>query len=207
MAGAFDLFRILLKSTCHSTLTFGRHPESWKSHEKFSLKFLSRIWGKWLRELWLYILCIGLDYVAHIDIGHVDFLETVHKQAEKPYVIVGLHFDQVRFIKTCTPTRFYRPLHHHCACWKGKIWCRKLFLIFGDKLIGQKTSCEPGKGKFKLTTLAWSHTNLFYTVFELHGLWWNVFQFSKMQNTIHITVMVTTVKLLIITRKKNYNCL
>uniref|UniRef100_A0A8C2BDC9 ethanolamine-phosphate cytidylyltransferase n=1 Tax=Cyprinus carpio TaxID=7962 RepID=A0A8C2BDC9_CYPCA len=27
-------------------------------------------------------------------IGHVDFLETVHKQAEKPYVIVGLHFDQ-----------------------------------------------------------------------------------------------------------------
>uniref|UniRef100_A0A671T9S1 ethanolamine-phosphate cytidylyltransferase n=1 Tax=Sinocyclocheilus anshuiensis TaxID=1608454 RepID=A0A671T9S1_9TELE len=27
-------------------------------------------------------------------IGHVDFLKTVHKQAEKPYVIVGLHFDQ-----------------------------------------------------------------------------------------------------------------
>ncbi|NP_001006037.1 ethanolamine-phosphate cytidylyltransferase [Danio rerio] len=27
-------------------------------------------------------------------IGHVDFLETVHGQAEKPYVIVGLHFDQ-----------------------------------------------------------------------------------------------------------------
>lgn len=27
-------------------------------------------------------------------IGHVDFLETVHRQAEKPYVIVGLHFDQ-----------------------------------------------------------------------------------------------------------------
>uniref|UniRef100_A0A8C9T7B8 ethanolamine-phosphate cytidylyltransferase n=1 Tax=Scleropages formosus TaxID=113540 RepID=A0A8C9T7B8_SCLFO len=27
-------------------------------------------------------------------IGHVDFLETVYKQAEKPYVIVGLHFDQ-----------------------------------------------------------------------------------------------------------------
>uniref|UniRef100_A0A7N6F8G8 ethanolamine-phosphate cytidylyltransferase n=1 Tax=Anabas testudineus TaxID=64144 RepID=A0A7N6F8G8_ANATE len=28
-------------------------------------------------------------------IGHVDFLEMVYKQAEKPYVIVGLHFDQV----------------------------------------------------------------------------------------------------------------
>ncbi|CAB1344375.1 unnamed protein product [Coregonus sp. 'balchen'] len=27
-------------------------------------------------------------------IGHVDFLETVYKQAERPYVIVGLHFDQ-----------------------------------------------------------------------------------------------------------------
>uniref|UniRef100_A0AAY4EEL1 ethanolamine-phosphate cytidylyltransferase n=1 Tax=Denticeps clupeoides TaxID=299321 RepID=A0AAY4EEL1_9TELE len=27
-------------------------------------------------------------------IGHVDFLETVYKQADRPYVIVGLHFDQ-----------------------------------------------------------------------------------------------------------------
>uniref|UniRef100_UPI003AAB4C94 ethanolamine-phosphate cytidylyltransferase isoform X3 n=1 Tax=Centroberyx gerrardi TaxID=166262 RepID=UPI003AAB4C94 len=27
-------------------------------------------------------------------IGHVDFLEMVYKQAERPYVIVGLHFDQ-----------------------------------------------------------------------------------------------------------------
>uniref|UniRef100_A0A672G5X6 ethanolamine-phosphate cytidylyltransferase n=1 Tax=Salarias fasciatus TaxID=181472 RepID=A0A672G5X6_SALFA len=27
-------------------------------------------------------------------IGHVDFLEAVHKLAEKPYIIVGLHFDQ-----------------------------------------------------------------------------------------------------------------
>lgn len=29
------------------------------------------------------------------DIGHVDFLEAVHKLSEKPYIIVGLHFDQV----------------------------------------------------------------------------------------------------------------
>ncbi|RXM92584.1 Ethanolamine-phosphate cytidylyltransferase [Acipenser ruthenus] len=28
------------------------------------------------------------------DIGHVDFLENVYKQSDKPYVIVGLHFDQ-----------------------------------------------------------------------------------------------------------------
>uniref|UniRef100_A0A8C4HC80 ethanolamine-phosphate cytidylyltransferase n=1 Tax=Dicentrarchus labrax TaxID=13489 RepID=A0A8C4HC80_DICLA len=27
-------------------------------------------------------------------IGHVDFLEAVHKLAEQPYIIVGLHFDQ-----------------------------------------------------------------------------------------------------------------
>uniref|UniRef100_A0A3Q3B8C1 ethanolamine-phosphate cytidylyltransferase n=1 Tax=Kryptolebias marmoratus TaxID=37003 RepID=A0A3Q3B8C1_KRYMA len=27
-------------------------------------------------------------------VGHVDFLEMVYKQAERPYVIVGLHFDQ-----------------------------------------------------------------------------------------------------------------
>ncbi|XP_027016634.1 ethanolamine-phosphate cytidylyltransferase isoform X1 [Tachysurus fulvidraco] len=27
-------------------------------------------------------------------IGHLDFLETVFKQAERPYIIVGLHFDQ-----------------------------------------------------------------------------------------------------------------
>ncbi|KAK1163772.1 ethanolamine-phosphate cytidylyltransferase-like isoform X2 [Acipenser oxyrinchus oxyrinchus] len=27
-------------------------------------------------------------------IGHVDFLENVYKQSDKPYVIVGLHFDQ-----------------------------------------------------------------------------------------------------------------
>ena len=32
------------------------------------------------------------------DIGHVDFLEAVHKLAEKPYIIVGLHFDQVSLL-------------------------------------------------------------------------------------------------------------
>lgn len=32
------------------------------------------------------------------DIGHVDFLEAVHKLAEKPYIIVGLHFDQASLV-------------------------------------------------------------------------------------------------------------
>lgn len=36
-----------------------------------------------------------LDRESPADIGHVDFLEMVYKQAERPYVIVGLHFDQV----------------------------------------------------------------------------------------------------------------
>lgn len=30
------------------------------------------------------------------DVGHVDFLAKVHQLAEKPYIIAGLHFDQVR---------------------------------------------------------------------------------------------------------------
>uniref|UniRef100_H2LUY8 ethanolamine-phosphate cytidylyltransferase n=1 Tax=Oryzias latipes TaxID=8090 RepID=H2LUY8_ORYLA len=33
-------------------------------------------------------------------IGHVDFLEAVHKLAENPYIIVGLHFDQVILFPT-----------------------------------------------------------------------------------------------------------
>lgn len=40
-------------------------------------------------------LCYCLDVKFLADIGHVDFLEMVCKQAERPYVIVGLHFDQV----------------------------------------------------------------------------------------------------------------
>lgn len=42
--------------------------------------------------------CFCLDHNFFADIGHVDFLEMVYKQAEKPYVIVGLHFDQVHLL-------------------------------------------------------------------------------------------------------------
>lgn len=43
---------------------------------------------------------LGLSPLTAIlsDIGHVDFLEAVHKLAVKPYIIVGLHFDQVSLI-------------------------------------------------------------------------------------------------------------
>lgn len=30
-----------------------------------------------------------------LDVGHVDFLERAHQIAKRPYIIVGLHFDQV----------------------------------------------------------------------------------------------------------------
>lgn len=37
---------------------------------------------------------VTLDPRLLSDIGHVDFLDAVHKLAESPYIIVGLHFDQ-----------------------------------------------------------------------------------------------------------------
>ncbi|XP_064818935.1 uncharacterized protein LOC135536569 [Oncorhynchus masou masou] len=42
------------------------------------------------------IIYIGRAFTSSVSlyIGHVDFLETVYKQSERPYVIVGLHFDQ-----------------------------------------------------------------------------------------------------------------
>lgn len=45
----------------------------------------------------VYVVVVALT--TNSDIGHVDFLEMVYKQAERPYVIVGLHFDQVQLLK------------------------------------------------------------------------------------------------------------
>lgn len=73
VAGAFDLFRILI---------------TWKKKNR------AELWTK--RFLWWTCCCsCFLDDSISADIGHVDFLEMVYKQAERPYVIVGLHFDQV----------------------------------------------------------------------------------------------------------------
>ncbi|KAH0517960.1 Ethanolamine-phosphate cytidylyltransferase [Microtus ochrogaster] len=41
------------------------------------------------------IYVAGAFDLFHVDIGHVDFLEEVHKLAKRPYIIAGLHFDQV----------------------------------------------------------------------------------------------------------------
>lgn len=48
------------------------------------------------RRVWGPLLLPG-DWLLNLgaDIGHVDFLEKVHSLAERPYVIAGLHFDQV----------------------------------------------------------------------------------------------------------------
>lgn len=64
------------------------------SHEKKHKKKTAELWTK--RFLWWTCCCsYYLDDSISADIGHVDFLEMVYKQAERPYVIVGLHFDQV----------------------------------------------------------------------------------------------------------------
>lgn len=67
--------------------------------------------------------------LALSDIGHVDFLEAVHKLAENPYIIVGLHFDQVILfptLKMCFPSllrgswRFLLPIFRRWIATKGR---------------------------------------------------------------------------------------
>lgn len=65
---------------------------------KGTLPAVSGPWGGWLRGRRggrgrPLPRCLLLNPGA--DIGHVDFLEKVHSLAERPYVIAGLHFDQV----------------------------------------------------------------------------------------------------------------
>lgn len=76
VAGAFDLFRILFHA---ETTRIKLLPNTGRNHVCSGY-------------------CFCLDHKFLADIGHVDFLEMVYKQAERPYVIVGLHFDQVHLI-------------------------------------------------------------------------------------------------------------
>lgn len=65
-------------------------------------------------------ICRGFGYRCRLDrkfladIGHVDFLEMVYKQAERPYVIVGLHFDQVSSRSVISPPPFLSNMHIFC---------------------------------------------------------------------------------------------
>lgn len=113
-------FRVL-KATVHGqeSHSFSRHPRKSsslpqeKSHSletpssmwlgllTSSVSWSSRIKEDYIREcshISTACLCYCLDVKFLTDIGHVDFLEMVCKQAERPYVIVGLHFDQVYLI-------------------------------------------------------------------------------------------------------------
>lgn len=79
VAGAFDLFRILSEHFPSSKNAGICVRSACNHHQWHGLPPLT---------------------VMSSDIGHVDFLEAVHKLAVKPYIIVGLHFDQVSLIST-----------------------------------------------------------------------------------------------------------
>uniref|UniRef100_A0A672NRI2 ethanolamine-phosphate cytidylyltransferase n=1 Tax=Sinocyclocheilus grahami TaxID=75366 RepID=A0A672NRI2_SINGR len=97
---------LLLTKSHHSNVVtyqlhtdnFGKDPKGhspWTGVSQFlqtSQKIIQFASGKEPQPGDTIIYVAGAFDLFHI--GHVDFLETVHKQAEKPYVIVGLHFDQ-----------------------------------------------------------------------------------------------------------------
>ncbi|XP_006635464.1 ethanolamine-phosphate cytidylyltransferase [Lepisosteus oculatus] len=80
------------------TDNFGKGPTSrspWTGVSQFlqtSQKIIQFASGKEPEPGDTIIYVAGAFDLFHI--GHVDFLESVYKQSDKPYVIVGLHFDQ-----------------------------------------------------------------------------------------------------------------
>nr|XP_019939992.1 PREDICTED: ethanolamine-phosphate cytidylyltransferase-like isoform X2 [Paralichthys olivaceus] len=80
------------------TDNFGKGPKGhspWTGVSQFlqtSQKIIQFASGKEPKPDDTIIYVAGAFDLFHI--GHVDFLEMVYKQAERPYVIVGLHFDQ-----------------------------------------------------------------------------------------------------------------
>ncbi|XP_076843178.1 ethanolamine-phosphate cytidylyltransferase-like [Brachyhypopomus gauderio] len=80
------------------TDNFGRGPKGhspWTGVSQFlqtSQKIIQFASGKEPQPGDTIIYVAGAFDLFHI--GHVDFLEAVHKLSDKPYIIVGLHFDQ-----------------------------------------------------------------------------------------------------------------
>ncbi|KAL4658163.1 ethanolamine-phosphate cytidylyltransferase [Arapaima gigas] len=80
------------------TDNFGKGPQGhspWTGVSQFlqtSRKIIQFASGKEPQPGDTIIYVAGAFDLFHI--GHVDFLEAVHKQSDKPYIIVGLHFDQ-----------------------------------------------------------------------------------------------------------------
>ncbi|XP_029307374.1 ethanolamine-phosphate cytidylyltransferase isoform X1 [Cottoperca gobio] len=99
---------LLMTKTHHSNMdnpdyqqhtdNFGKGPKGhspWTGVSQFlqtSQKIIQFASGKEPQPGDTIIYVAGAFDLFHI--GHVDFLEMVYKQAERPYVIVGLHFDQ-----------------------------------------------------------------------------------------------------------------
>ncbi|XP_068177768.1 ethanolamine-phosphate cytidylyltransferase [Antennarius striatus] len=99
---------LLMTKTHHSNLdnpdyqqhtdNFGKSPKGnspWTGVSQFlqtSQKIIQFASGKEPQPGDTIIYVAGAFDLFHI--GHVDFLEMVYKQAERPYIIVGLHFDQ-----------------------------------------------------------------------------------------------------------------
>uniref|UniRef100_A0A8C5C573 ethanolamine-phosphate cytidylyltransferase n=1 Tax=Gadus morhua TaxID=8049 RepID=A0A8C5C573_GADMO len=99
---------LLMTKTHHSNMdnpdylqhtdNFGKGPKGhspWTGVSQFlqtSQKIIQFASGKEPQAGDTIIYVAGAFDLFHI--GHVDFLEKVYNQAEKPYVIVGLHFDQ-----------------------------------------------------------------------------------------------------------------
>uniref|UniRef100_A0AAY4EG72 ethanolamine-phosphate cytidylyltransferase n=1 Tax=Denticeps clupeoides TaxID=299321 RepID=A0AAY4EG72_9TELE len=92
--------RMLLMTKAHHTsfLYINNGPKGhspWTGVSQFlqtSQKIIQFASGKEPQTADTIIYVAGAFDLFHI--GHVDFLETVYKQADRPYVIVGLHFDQ-----------------------------------------------------------------------------------------------------------------
>ncbi|XP_041077549.1 ethanolamine-phosphate cytidylyltransferase-like isoform X1 [Polyodon spathula] len=100
---------LLMTKTHHSNIdknseyqqhtdNFGKSPKGhspWTGVSQFlqtSRKIIQFASGKEPQPGDTIIYVAGAFDLFHI--GHVDFLENVYKQSDKPYVIVGLHFDQ-----------------------------------------------------------------------------------------------------------------
>ena len=87
---------------------------------------------------------------SSLDIGHVDFLEAVHKLAEKPYIIVGLHFDQVSLLSSASSWDI--------PCLSGLPYLRdvhSLWMFFFRRWIATKGKTTPSWMSMRERSASW----------------------------------------------------
>ncbi|TNN72683.1 Ethanolamine-phosphate cytidylyltransferase [Liparis tanakae] len=83
---------LLMTKAHHSNIDSSDYQQHTDNFGKTSQKIIQFASGQEPQPGDTIIYVAGAFDLFHI--GHVDFLEAVHKLAEKPYIIVGLHFDQ-----------------------------------------------------------------------------------------------------------------